>query len=124
MTNGIPVLQESDNVISLLTDSASYGPAKFGFSEEEFNSLRTQNRVLRCWYYIRLLDAFRNVPFSVSYDDPSKNSMARVPPEFIFNFVETELKESIPLLYKKESLGSGSQYANLWTQGRSGSFAR
>lgn len=92
-------------------------PDKFGFGEEEWNSLRTQNRVLRCWYYLRLLDGFRNIPFSVSYDDPSQNSMAQVEPQFVFNFIESELKESIPLLYKKESLGSGSQYANLWTQG-------
>ncbi len=91
-------------------------PEKFGFSEEEWNSLRMQNRVLRCWYYLRLLDAFRNVPFCVSYDDPSKNTLYQVPPEQIFNFIESELKEAIPNLYKKESLGSGSQYANMWTQ--------
>lgn len=91
-------------------------PEKFGFSEEEWNSLRMQNRVLRCWYYLRLLDAFRNVPFCVSYDDQSKNTLSQVPPEQIFNFIESELKEAIPNLYKKESLGSGSQYANMWTQ--------
>lgn len=91
-------------------------PEKFGFGEEEWNSLRMQNRVLRCWYYLRLLDAFRNVPFCVSYDDQSKNTLYQVPPEQIFNFIESELKEAIPNLYKKESLGSGSQYANMWTQ--------
>lgn len=91
-------------------------PEKFGFGEEEWNSLRMQNRVLRCWYYLRLLDAFRNVPFCVSYDDQSKNTLSQVPPEQIFNFIESELKEAIPNLYKKESLGSGSQYANIWTQ--------
>lgn len=91
-------------------------PEKFGFGEEEWNSLRMQNRVLRCWYYLRLLDAFRNVPFCVSYDDQSKNTISQVPPEQIFNFIESELKEAIPNLYKKESLGSGSQYANMWTQ--------
>lgn len=91
-------------------------PEKFGFGEEEWNSLRMQNRVLRCWYYLRLLDAFRNVPFCVSYDDQSKNTLSQVPPEQIFNFIESELKEAIPNLYKKESLGSGSKYANMWTQ--------
>ncbi len=91
-------------------------PEKFGFTQEEFNSLKTQNRVLRCWFYIRLLDEFRNVPFSVSYGDPSKNSMSQVDPKFLFDFIETELKESIPLLFKKESLGSGQKYANQWTQ--------
>jgi hypothetical protein len=34
-------------------------------SEEEFNNLKAQCRVLRAWFYIRLLDAFRNVPFAV-----------------------------------------------------------
>ena len=91
-------------------------PDQFGFAEEEWNSLKMQNRVLRCWFYLRLLDAFRNVPFCVSYDDQSQNTLSQVPPEQIFNFIEEELKAAIPLLYKKESLGSGSKYANMWTQ--------
>lgn len=77
-------------------------PDQFGFAEEEWNSLKMQNRVLRCWFYLRLLDAFRNVPFCVSYDDQSQNTLSQVPPEQIFNFIEEELKAAIPLLYKKE----------------------
>lgn len=91
-------------------------PKKFDFQEDEWNALKMQNRVLRCWYYLRLLDAFRNVPFCISYDDPSQNTLSQVPPEKIFNFIEKELTDAIPLLYKKNSLGSGSQYANMWTQ--------
>jgi len=91
-------------------------PKAFGFEEDEWNSLKTQNKVLRCWYYLRLLDAFRNVPFIVSYDDQTQNTLSQVPPKQIFDFIESEIKEAIPLLYKKEKLGDGSRYANLWTQ--------
>lgn len=91
-------------------------PDRFGFAEDEWDALKMQNRVLRCWFYLRLLDAFRNVPFCVSYDDQSQNTLSQVPPEQIFNFIEDELKAAIPSLYKKESLGDGSRYANLWTQ--------
>ena len=44
---------------------------KFGFSQAEFDNLKAQCRVLRAWFYIRLLDAFRNVPLAVSYNDVS-----------------------------------------------------
>jgi hypothetical protein len=58
--------------------------SQFGFSETEFNNLKAQNRVLRAWFYLRLLDAFRNVPLAVSYYDTSKNSEGQVepPPSF------------------------------------------
>lgn len=68
-------------------------PKKFDFQEDEWNALKMQNRVLRCWYYLRLLDAFRNVPFCISYDDQSQNTLSQVPPEKIFNFIEKELTE-------------------------------
>jgi hypothetical protein len=55
----------------VIEDLSKLSPDKFGFSEEEFNNLKAQCRVLRAWFYIRLLDAFRNVPLAVSYNDVS-----------------------------------------------------
>ena len=51
----------------VIEDLDKLSPETFGFSDAEFNNLKAQCRVLRAWFYIRLLDAFRNVPLSVSF---------------------------------------------------------
>lgn len=88
-------------------------PEKFGFTQAEFNNLKGQCRTLRAWFYIRLLDEFRNVPLVVSFNDQSKNTMHQVEPKVIFDFVEAELKECIDLLAKKTTTGG-----NLTSQGQ------
>lgn len=88
----------------------------FRMEQSEIDVLKTHNRIFRAWYYHRLLDAFRNIPFTVSYYDQSKNTMSQVPPKKIFDFIESELKECIPMAYKKENLGTGTQFVDLWTQ--------
>lgn len=94
----------------------SLSPDKFGFTEDEFNSLKTQCRVLRAWFYIRLLDAFRNIPLVVSYGDVSQNSEGQVAPKAVFDFIETELIESIELLKAKESPGGNGSSQGQWTK--------
>ena len=100
----------------VIEDLDKLSAAKFGFSDAEFNNLKAQNRVLRAWFYLRLLDAFRNVPLSVSYYDQSKNTRSQVEPRKIYDFIESELKESIPLLTKKTSLGGNHNIEGQWTQ--------
>lgn len=90
--------------------------ANFGFSQAEFDNLKAQCRVLRSWFYLRLLDGFRNVPLAVSYSDVSQNTEGQVEPSVIFNFIETELKECIPLLTAKTSLGSNAAIQGQWTK--------
>lgn len=101
----------------VIEDLETLSAAQFGFSEEEFNSLKAQCKVLRAWFYIRLLDMFRNVPLSVSFYDQSKNSEGQVEPRAVFDFVEKELIESLPLLSEKTALGGPAEQQGLWTKG-------
>ena len=100
----------------VIEDLEKRSARQFGFSEAEFNNLKAQNRVLRAWFYLRLLDAFRNVPLAVSYYDTSKNSEGQVEPQKVYDFIETELKEAIPELSKKTSLGGNQNLEGEWTQ--------
>lgn len=100
----------------VIEDLAKLDPSRFGFSQPEFDNINAQCRVLRAWFYIRLLDAFRNIPLAVSYSDVSKNTETQVEPRVIFEFIETELKECLPLLTMKQSLGSGASIQGQWTQ--------
>lgn len=94
----------------------------FGFTDAEFNNLKAQCRVLRAWFYIRLLDAFRNIPLAVSFYDQNLNSNGQVDPNEIFRFVETELKESIDQLIVKSNLGGNGEQQGQWTQAAAASL--
>jgi len=100
----------------VIEDLAKLDPAKFGFSQAEFDNLAAQCRALRAWFYIRLLDGFRNVPLAVSYNDVSLNTQGQAKPEEVFTFIESELKDCMTLLTKKESLGSQANIQGQWTQ--------
>ncbi len=100
----------------VIEDLAKLDPAKFGFTQVEFDNINAQCRVLRAWFYIRLLDAFRNIPLAVSFNDVSLNTEKQVKPEVIFDFIEKELTECIPLLTRKEGLGIGANIQGQWTQ--------
>ena len=80
-------------------------PSDFGFTKAEFDNLKGQNRALRAWYYLRLLDAFRNIPYTVSFNDPSKNISSQVEPKMIFELIENDLKDGIELLDVKQNKG-------------------
>lgn len=101
----------------VIEDLARLDPAKFGFSQTEFDNLNAQCRALRAWFYLRLLDAFRNVPFAVSYNDVSLNTETQVEPKVIFEFIEKELIDCTKLLAKKDALGTGANLQGQWTQG-------
>ena len=82
----------------VIEDLDKLSASQFGFSDSEFNNLKAQNRVLRAWLYLRLLDAFRNVPLAVSFYDTTKNSEGQVSPKTLFAFIENELKTALPML--------------------------
>lgn len=100
----------------VIEDLNTLSPEKFGFSTEEFENLQAQCRALRAWFYIRLLDGFRNVPLAVSFNDVSLNSEGQVEPKVIFDFIESELKECIGLLTQKTSLGGNGNLQGQWTK--------
>ena len=100
----------------VIEDLAQLDPAKFGFSQAEFDNIKAQCRALRAWFYLRLLDGFRNVPLAVSFNDVSQNTEGQVAPRVIFDFIESELRDCASLLTKKESLGSQANLQGQWTQ--------
>lgn len=92
---------------SVVDDLKNLNSETFNMTQEEFDNFALQNRVLRSWFYIRLLDAFRNVPLAVS-KDPSLNSVGQVPPRELFDFIEAELTECLGLIETKQgSEGNG-----------------
>lgn len=100
----------------VIEDLATLDPSKFGFSQPEFDNLAAQCRALRAWFYIRLLDGFRNVPLAVSFNNVELNTEGQAKPEEVFAFIETELKDCMGLLTKKETLGSQANLQGQWTQ--------
>ncbi|MDE6805649.1 MAG: RagB/SusD family nutrient uptake outer membrane protein, partial [Muribaculaceae bacterium] len=95
----------------VLDDLETLSAEQFGFTQSEFDNLKAQSKALRAWFYIRLLDAFRNVPLAVS-KDVSQNSEGQVEPKELFNFIESELKECVELLATKSgSEGNGEMQA-------------
>ncbi len=99
----------------VIDDLETLSASKFGFSEAEFNNLKAQCRTLRAWFYIRLLDAFRNVPLAIS-KDVNLNSKGQVEPTEIFNFVEKELQECVELLATKTSAGGNEMQQAQWNK--------
>ena len=103
----------------VIEDLSTLTPDKFGFSQSEFNNLTAQCRVLRAWFYLRLLDGFRNVPLVTT---TTGASMKQVEPKKTFDFIESELKECLPLLIEKAELGSNSTIQGQWTKAAAASL--
>ena len=101
----------------VIEDLEKLNASNFGFSDAEFDNLKAQCRVLRAWFYIRLLDGFRNVPLAVSYNDVSQNTETQVEPRVIFDFIEKELTECLPLLAMKTGSEGNGSLQGQWTKG-------
>ena len=101
---------------AVIDDFLVLDPDDFGMTRAELDEMISGLRTMRAWFYINLLDLFRNVPLAVSVD-PEKNSKGQVPPQEIFNFIESELKEVMPLLPAKESAGGNRLQQGQWNQG-------
>ncbi len=99
----------------VIDDLETLSASQFGFSTTEFNNLKAQCRTLRAWFYIRLLDSFRNVPLAIS-KDVNLNSKGQVEPTEIFNFVESELKECVELLTTKTTTGGNEMQQAQWNK--------
>lgn len=104
----------------VIEDLDKFTPEKFGFTGAEFDNLKAQCRALRAWFYIRLLDAFRNVPLVTTYSDVPREKQAD--PKDVFKFIESELLDCTELLVKKASLGSNSSIQGQWTQAAAASL--
>ncbi|UYQ93829.1 RagB/SusD family nutrient uptake outer membrane protein [Chitinophaga horti] len=92
------------NVISADIEKLDY--ARFGLPETDKAQHLSELRTLRAWFYLFLIDYFRTVPI---YKEPQKIEAQSTPQE-VFNYIETELKESLPGLPK-------NGHAGRWDQG-------
>jgi hypothetical protein len=99
-----------------IDDFAELNPLDFGMTQEQFAGLERGLRVLRCWFYIQLLDMFRHIPLAVSFKHQDLNTMEQIPPQQMFDFIEKELKEAIPGLPQKTTSGGNRTMQGQWTQ--------
>ncbi|GBU07773.1 hypothetical protein AwDysgo_11040 [Bacteroidales bacterium] len=100
---------------SAITDLSKLDPAKFDMTQAELDNFNAQLRTLRAWFYICLLDMYRNIPIATDYpsDDPSPS---QVSPKEAFDFIERELLEVIPLLNTKVGSGGNLGAQGSWTK--------
>ncbi|WP_080903048.1 RagB/SusD family nutrient uptake outer membrane protein [Parabacteroides sp. Marseille-P3160] len=100
---------------SVIDDFEKLNPEKFGMTQDEFDQMEYGLKTMRAWFYIRLLDLFRNIPLAVSTDQ-SLNSKGQVTPQEAFDFIESELKEALELLPVKEGTGGNKLQQGQWTK--------
>lgn len=73
----------------------------FGLTEADKADHIGQLRTLRAWYYLFLIDFFRHVPISTD----NSTIVGQSTPQQVFDFIETELKESLPGLPEVAKVG-------------------
>lgn len=103
--------------ISLATNSLEDIQAvdinKVGITEEEKNDFIGELKTLRAWYNLRAFDLYRNIPLVTKIKGEVLTPKQSTPEE-TFNFIEKELKDAIPGLPTRQSLG---QYSiGRWTK--------
>lgn len=59
-------------------------------------------RTMRAWYYYLMMDSFGNIPLVTTFDDQAE-SPEQVSREVMFNFIATELEESLEFLTEEVS---------------------
>lgn len=102
-------------VNAVLDDFRNLDPARFNMEQREFDEMTSGLRTMRAWFYINLLDLFRNVTLAIS-TNPELNSPGQVSPQELFTFIETELKEVLPLLPLKTGDTGNGDLQGQWTQ--------
>ena len=81
---------------------------RFGISEEEWNHFIGQDKTMRAYCYINLLDSFRNIILITTTDQAVVNlpqTLSQVPPRKVFDYIEAELKAGLEYLYAKPAKG-------------------
>ena len=99
----------------IMDDLTTLDCESLGMTQEKFDALASQCRTLRAWFYLRLLDEFRNVPLAVS-SDVTKNTDTNVSPQTLFDFIETDLLECIDLLPVKTGADGNGLDQGQWTK--------
>ena len=93
----------------MLRDFNTVDFSAIGVTDEEKAAYYSDLRVLRAWYYMFLLDFYRQVPIATE-QQASDEIVPQSTAKEVYDFIESELKECIPTLPKEKRLGR-------WTQG-------
>lgn len=89
-------------------------PTKFDMTQAELDDMIAEVRTLRAWLNLRLLDFYRNIVLVKKVKGESAGG-PQVSPQEAFSYIEQELKESLPKLPTRQSLGDNA--IGRWTQG-------
>lgn len=88
-----------------ISDFTGLDYPKFGLTEADKAQHISELRTLRAWFYLFLIDYFREVPIVTNVTEVKGQSTR----EELFAFIETELKESLPGLLKVNPAGRWNQ---------------
>ena len=89
-------------------------PERFSMTRAELDGMIAELRTLRAWFNIRLLDMYRNIVLVKQVKGQTQGG-PQVSPQEAFAYIEQELKESLPNLPTRQSLGANG--VGRWTQG-------
>jgi starch-binding outer membrane protein, SusD/RagB family len=97
-----------------LEDIEAVDIVKVNITKAEQDDFIGELKTLRAWYNLRALDLYRNIPIVTKIKGEVLTPKQATPQE-TFDFIEKELKDAIPGLPTRQSLG---QYAiGRWTKG-------
>lgn len=88
-----------------ISDFTALDYPSFGLTEADKAQHISELRTLRAWFYLFLIDFFREIPIVTTVNDVVGQSSV----EEVFSFIETELKESLPGLPKNGRAGRWDQ---------------
>jgi hypothetical protein len=111
--------QGIDLATNSMEDIEAIDPAKFGMTDAEKADFLAELHVHRAWFYLRLLDMFRNVEIITKVKGQNTGTTQSTPQE-TFTFIENELLQAIPSLPTNSTLGANG--LGRWTQGAAASL--
>ncbi|WP_132051062.1 RagB/SusD family nutrient uptake outer membrane protein [Pseudocnuella soli] len=90
-----------------LKDLGALDYTKYGLTEADKAQHLSELRALRAWFYLFLIDFFREIPIITE----PQQLVGQSSPQEVFAFIEKEVKESIPGLPKEGKVGRWNQAA-------------
>lgn len=106
---GVNLATNSLEDLQAITD-----PSKFEMTQAELDDMIAELKTLRAWLNLRLLDLYRNIVLVTKVKGQSQGG-PQVSPQEAFAFIEQELKDALPNLPTRASLGQNA--VGRWTQG-------
>jgi hypothetical protein len=105
--------QGIDLATNSMEDIQAIDPANFGLTAADKADFLAELQVHRAWFYIKLLDLFRNIEIITQVQGVNKGTTQSTPQQ-TFSFIESQLLTALPNLPTKASLGVNG--LGRWTQ--------